>query len=240
MTIYQKYISYSLALKTIFLTLTLGLSTMSFPRSISANPVPQVENGTEDSAPGGTRGDCLYADQKPLTALIPKTNQKQELTLAAHPTIFIYIPETGTEAAEFILVDSNNKTVYETILLLPETPGVMEIVIPTNAPELKIGNNYNWTFTLICESVNPQIFVQGSIQRVNPTPDLTKNLQQTPESDRWLIYSQAGIWHETLLTLAQQLRANPNDTKLTLEWKNLLNSVGLSNVATEPLKQLPK
>lgn len=240
MIIYHKYLSYSVVLKTIFLTFFLGLSTMFWPIKIYANPVPRTENGTEDTTPGGTRGDCLYADQKPLTALIPETNKRQELTLAAHPTIFIYVPENGAKAAEFILVDSDNKILYENIVLLPDTAGVIDVTIPTNAPELKIGKNYNWTFALICESTSPEAFVKGSIQRINPTPDLAKNLQQTPESDRWLIYSQAGIWHETLLTLAQQVRSHPNDTKITSQWKNLLNSVGLSNVATEPLKQLPK
>lgn len=240
MIIYQKYTSSSLALKTILLTLFLGLSTISCPRTINANPVPKTDNGTENTNPGGTRGTCLYADQKPLTALIPETNKRQELTIAAHPTIFIYVPETGATAAEFSLVDSRGKLVYENTVLLPDSHGVIEVKIPNDAPELKVGKNYNWTFALICESPNSQAFVKGSIQRVNPSSDLTKNLQQTPESDRWLIYSQAGIWHETLVTLAQQLRSNPNDTKLTSNWKTLLNSVGLSNVAAEPLKQLPK
>ncbi|WP_210407399.1 DUF928 domain-containing protein, partial [Hydrocoleum sp. CS-953] len=62
-------------------------------------------------------------------------------------------------------------------------------------------------------------------------------IQKTPESDRWLIYSEAGIWYEALVTLAELIRSNPNDVKFTSEWQNLLNSVGLNEVATEPLKE---
>ncbi len=237
----KKNIFDSAVLKTIILIIFIGLSTILFPINTYARPVPRTEKGgREDTIPGGTRGDCLYEDQKPLTALIPKTNKTQELTLAAHPTIFIYVPENTANAADFVLLDSNHKKVYETRLLLPETSGIIDITISPDAPELQIGLNYHWKFALVCQSVNPKTLVKGSIQRINPTPDLTKNLQQSQESEHWLIYSQAGIWYETLVTLAEQVRSYPNDTEITSQWTTLLNSVGLNNVATEPLKQLLK
>ncbi len=237
MNIYQKKLLSSLKLKTLVLTLLfLGLSTISLSRSTFA-VTPQTDRGTRNSYGGGTRGDCFSDGQKPLTSLTPKTNNKQELTLASHPTIFIYVPENTAIAGEFILKDSTQKKVYEDIVSLPDSQGIIDIKIPTDQPELKVGKNYNWTFSLICETPIPEAVVQGSIQRVNPSADLTIKLQKTPDSDRWLIYSEAGIWYEALVTLAEQIRSNPNDVKLTSEWQKLLNSVGLNEVATEPLKQ---
>ena len=238
MNIYQKKLLSSRTIKTLVLTLLfLGLSTISLSKSTFANITPRTDKGTGDSVPGGTRGSCFYEGQKPLTPLTPKTNNKLELTLASHPTIFIYVPENTAIAGEFILKDSTQKKVYENIVSLPNSQGIIDIKIPTDQPELKVGTNYKWTFSLICETPIPEAVVEGSIQRVNPSVDLTTKLQQTPESDRWLIYSEAGIWYEALVTLAEQIRSNPNDLKLTSEWENLLNSVGLNEVATEPLKQ---
>ncbi|OZH54071.1 hypothetical protein AFK68_13290 [Hydrocoleum sp. CS-953] len=238
MNIYQKNLLSSLKLKTLVLTLLfLGLSTISLSRNTLANITPRTDRGTGDTVPGGTRGSCFYEGQKPLTPLTPKTNNRQVLTLASHPTIFIYVPENTAIAGEFILKDSTQKKVYEDIVLLPDSQGIIGIKIPTDQPELKVGKNYNWTFSLICETPIPEAMVEGSIQRVNPSADLTTKLQKTPESDRWLIYSEAGIWYEALVTLAELIRSNPNDVKFTSEWQNLLNSVGLNEVATEPLKE---
>ena len=241
MNIYQKKLLSPLTLKTLILTfLFLGLSTISLSRSTFANVAPNTDKGTRNSEGGATRGDCFYKDQKPLTPLIPKTNNKQELTLASHPTIFIYVPENTAIGGEFILKDSSQQVVYEDYVSplnsqVINSQGIIGIKIPTDQSELKVGTNYNWTFRLICESSIRE--VEGSIQRINPSADLTKKLQQTPESDRWLIYSEAGIWYEALLTLAEQVLSDPNNVKFTSQWQNLLNSVGLNEVSTEPLKQ---
>ncbi|MGK7920947.1 MAG: DUF928 domain-containing protein [Trichodesmium sp.] len=235
----QKHLLFSLTIKTIILAFFGGLSTIYLSRSTFANPTPRTDQGTRDSFPGGTRGNCFYQNQKPLTPLIPKTNNKLELTLASHPTIFIYLPENKATAAEFILEDSNQEKVFSKTVLLPDSQGIVHIEISSDQPELKVGKNYNWKFILICEQAVDAGMVKGSIKRVNPSPDFTTKLQETPEKDRWLIYSEAGIWYETLMNLAEQIRSHPNDRKLSSEWENLLNSVGLNNVATEPLEEFP-
>ena len=89
---------------------------------------------------------------------------------------------------------------------------------------------------MICVTPIPKAVVEGSIKRVNPSEDLRVKLLQTPERDRWEIYKKEGIWYETLVTLAEQIRSDPNNVKLNSEWKELLNSVGLGEVATELLK----
>lgn len=240
MSTYQVKLLSFLKLKTLVLTLLfLGLSTISLSRSTFANVTPNTGEGTADSVPGGTRGErCFNEGQKPVTPLIPKTNKKLGLTLASHPTILIYVETNAAIAGEFILKDSSDQKVYEDIVSLPDTQGIIGIKIPSQEPELKVDEAYSWTFTLICEaSVSEmEVVVEGSIQRVNPSEDLRMKLLQAPESDRWLVYSEAGIWYETLATLAEEIRSNPNSVKLNSEWKKLLNSVGLSEVSKEQLR----
>ena len=264
---YLQHLRFSIILKTMVLTLFLGLFTTSFPSSTSANSThsasstnsktntnrsilrntlanitPRVEGGSTGTYGGGSRGpntnNCIDEDQKPLTPLIPKINQTQELTLitlASHPTIYMYVPENTAIAGEFILKDSSQQIVYEKLLQVSNSQGIIRIKIPTNQPELKVGENYSWTFSLSCEGSGYGTFVQSSIKRVNPDPNLTTELPQTSESDRWLVYSDAGIWHEKLDALAEKISSNPNDKELKSEWQNLLNSVGLNDLATEPL-----
>lgn len=261
---YLQSFRFSIILKTMILTLVLGLFTGSFPSSTSANSTnsasstngkagttlgplentlanttPRVQGGSTGTYGGGSRGpNCIDKDQKPLTPLIPKVNERQELTLvtlASHPTIYMYVPENTAIAGEFILKDSSQKILYEKLLPVSNSQGIIRIKIPTNQPELKVGENYQWTFSLNCEGSGTGTVVQSSIKRVNPNPNLTTELKQTSESDRWLVYSNAGIWHEKLDDLAEKISSNPNDQKLKSEWQNLLNSVGLNDVAKEPL-----
>jgi len=243
MNIHQKKLLSSLTLKTLVLTLFLGLSTIYLSRNTFAeNITPEIVPGTTNNTGGGTRGTgCLSENQKPLTPLIPKKNNKQKLTLTSHPTIYIYVPETKAETGNFILKDSSQKNVvYEDIISISNSPGIIGIKIPTDQPGLKVSTNYNWTFNLICTTPIPKnvvVLVEGSIQRVNPSPDLTIKLKQTPENEHWLLYSNAGIWYEALVNLAEQIHSNQSDTILTSKWQKLLNLAGLNEVATEPLRQ---
>lgn len=43
--------------------------------------------------------------------------------------------------------------------------------------------------------------------------------------------------YDSLATLAQLRQSSPNNASLTEDWTNLLGSIGLDNIATEPLVQ---
>ncbi|HEY9872893.1 MAG TPA: DUF928 domain-containing protein [Candidatus Obscuribacterales bacterium] len=188
----------------------------------------------------GSRDGCILGN-KSLTALIPVTPERLALTISSRPTFFFYIPRTNAKNADFSLQDDKGKVVYKTTLKLPQTSGAIALPIPNVAtsPELQVDKSYQWTFSLVC---NPQSraddkYVQGFIQRVN-RPDLVTKVEKTPLKQRPSVYAEAGIWHEMLTSLAALRRANPNDAALTAEWKSFLESVGLKNVAQEPLVQL--
>jgi hypothetical protein len=64
---------------------------------------------------------------------------------------------------------------------------------------------------------------------------LAKTLANTTVSDRPAVYAQAGIWHETLTSLADLYRKAPNNSQVVTNWRDLLTSVGLDKIAREPL-----
>lgn len=189
-------------------------------------------------AQGGTRGSFVQQG-KPLTALIPKT--QFSLTVAKYPTFFIYVPQSSKQTAVFTLLDEDRKIVYETRVTLPSQAGVVSFSLPDTGTltPLKVGKPYQWYFSIVYDLDNrsQDHLVQGWIQRVEPSPDLTRKLEQAASKNRPALYAAAGIWHETLATLAELRRSTPNDATLAQQWEELLKSkaVGLNDIAKEPL-----
>lgn len=203
---------------------------------------PLNPNDNPQTSPGGVRDDCVMG-QKPLTAVIPVTEGKTALTISAYPTFFVYVPETGAQEAEFILVDTiNNSVVYQTRVRLPKTPGVMSLNLPRRADVkgLQAQKNYRWTLALVCKSQdgkeNKDNFVYGNIQRVS-RPDVERRVREASVREVPSIYAKEGFWHDLLASLAKLQRDNPNDAELTQSWAKLLSDVGLADVAKEPLIQ---
>ena len=164
-----------------------------------------------------------------MTALMPSNNLVT--TVAAHPALFISIPETGkfTEA-ELAVYDEEDNRVYKKNLILPNTPGILRLRLPETV-SLEIGKNYRWYFSLMCDpdERSREPFVQGWFQRTELNPELENMLEQ--ESDlleQALLYSQAKIWHETITLLADLRESNP------AEWEELLKSVELEDISGQP------
>jgi hypothetical protein len=180
---------------------------------------------------GEARTPCPKAFHLPtkMTALMPPNNLVT--TVAAHPTLFIYIPETGQFVeAELAVYDGEDNTVYRKNLLLPNTPGILRLSLPETV-SLEIGKNYRWYFSLMCDSDerSREPFVQGWFQRTELNPELETMLkQETDLLEQALLYSQAKIWHETLTLMADLRESNP------AEWEELLKSVELEDISRQP------
>ncbi|VXD23314.1 DUF928 domain-containing protein [Planktothrix paucivesiculata] len=195
-----------------------------------------IDGATEDTKPAGTRDQCFTSENiKPLTALIPQSEKQLELTVSPHPSLLIYFPPSQAETADFVIYNyKTNQLVYKITLNFPKTGGILMITLPKNSPELQTETPYRWTFQLNCPGSNSP-FIQGLIQRNIPTPELTQELAKTPTDQHWLIYAKAGIWHDAIANLAEQLRQNPNDPQLKENWQKLLNEVELNVIVNEPL-----
>ncbi len=206
---------------------------------ISQAPTPTILRRSGRRKPASPRGPCSPS-QKPLTALLPKTNLG--LTVAVSPTFFFYIPQTPIKTAEFVLLDEENGTkVYETTFALSGTPGIVSLSLPTSGtfPGLALGKEYHWYVSMICDPQDRSgdIYVDGWIQRVEPNRSLITQLEKASPRDRVTLYRKNDLWYDTLTMLAQRRRLSPNDRALVAEWTTLLKSVELDEIAQEPLVQ---
>lgn len=160
--------------------------------------------------------------------LLPLTNIG--LTLAASPKIFVYLSQTTASKAEFFLIDPTNEDIlYEATFSLPSQSGIISFNIPedANSPKLTVGKKYRWYFVIVRDrdDRSADIIAEGSIQRVELNSTVASQLKKAPPEDHPAIYAAAGIWFETLASLAELRRSYPNDPGLAAAWKNLLESV---------------
>jgi hypothetical protein len=170
-----------------------------------------------------------------VTPLIPTTNIG--LTVAEHPTIFVYVPGTKAQQALFTLQDDGSKTYYQTTLNLPQKPGVMEVKLPSSVPALKTGKNYKWSLVMICteELETDSPWVGGWIHRVEADRSLINQSNRPISLDLISKLAETGIWYDSLSMLAELRRSQPNNLSLKNAWEELLKSADLNVVANEPL-----
>jgi Domain of Unknown Function (DUF928) len=180
-----------------------------------------------------TRGFCPNDKDKPaLTAIIPGKNMG--LTITDRPTFWFYLPyqPSSTTPVKFTLKNAQDKVIYQQNLQLTNTPGVIGVTLPANAPALEVDKTYEWKL-VACDADS----VIGRIKRVKASAEVMSQLQANTGRDRILIYAENGFWYDTLTELIALHRQNSQDKDFQADWENLLKSdgVNLANIASEPI-----
>lgn len=220
------------------------MTSLSQPTQVSVTFEPQGEGKPDNSAGGASRSPdgkiCpqdTTASQTSITALIPVKNEA--LTVAKHPTFLVYMPPTSARKVFFSLQDENKNNLYQKILPITGDSGIISIKLPTDAPELERGKNYKWYFQVMCgNSLRPDSpGIEAQIRRVEPHSAWSSNLDNVVSLEQAVLYGKNGIWYDTVATLADLRKNQPENTAYTTNWQQVLKSVGLEAIATEPLLQ---
>ncbi|BAZ10157.1 hypothetical protein NIES4071_19710 [Calothrix sp. NIES-4071] len=205
-------------------------------------PPPNIGAPSQRKA-GGSRG-CMNVNtqntqsrEKVLTALAPEysTQLVLGLTTQIRPTFWFYVPyKSGSTYAKLVLEDENNQTIYKTPLT--GTPGVVGVELPSTSEPLKIGKQYRWYFNIYCQQDNEFLTsVEGDVQLQPLNSIVQSELDKATPQQQVALYADNGVWYEALTTLAKERRIKPQDASLTSDWASLLGSVGLQNIAAEPI-----
>ncbi|MEW5860628.1 MAG: DUF928 domain-containing protein [Cyanobacteriota bacterium] len=231
------------------------------PSVLSPAIVDQLRNRGGSASYGPTRGkDCVQA-VTPRAAIYKTSGHRPDrrnddlrlknfgLTASESPTFFFFVGVSGRhpndenlsrpQAVKFALTDiDTDEEIYETTVV-PDAPGIISITVPKNEPKhlLKVNKLYFWSFVAIFDPRHENSFLEigGVIQRIELTSSLIKELESAAPLERAILYAKAGIWHDTLATLAQMRLSNSNDSIAKTEWEELLRSVGLNKIAKQPL-----
>jgi Domain of Unknown Function (DUF928) len=237
----MKTIKLFLLISTVLLNCT---AVKAQPPIIFAAPPPPPDIGEPGRrGEAGSRRPCgdnsqeVKTAQKPLTAIVPiSTSTKPPvvwgLTTSERPTFWFYVPYSAPATyAEFVLEDATeNQTKYK--IPLKNTPGVVNFKLPDTSTPLVVDKQYRWYFNIYCKENNGILgYVEGNVQRKSLSPTIKTQLEKATPRQKVAIYASNGIWHEAITTLAQQR------STLKADWTSLLQSIGLENLASEPITQ---
>ncbi len=210
---------------------------------------PPTDERADDSRGGASRNATACRNDRvseiPLTALIPGNNHG--LTVASHPSFFVYVPQTSARQIYFSLKDENNVGIYQARLPISGNAGVVKISLPQDQTPLEIGKTYDWSVALMCQPAQSDMpWVTGQLERVQLEENIASDLPSNLSIEQAVFYGQAGIWYDTLNILFQLNQsadlgnASAIDSSfMNQNWVNLLNSVGLNAIAHESLLAQP-
>jgi hypothetical protein len=171
---------------------------------------------TQARKPGGYRGDsCNQQSQDPITLLVPRDHVP--LTTAQRPTFFWNV-NTVSQPIRFTIYEPGQpRPIYVQNITL-RTPGIIALSLPATVKSLKIGVQYRWTVSVICDRSRPSenIYAKAWIERVEGSNNSDK-------SSCLSNYAQSGIWYDALSC----------QRKSTEEFWSLLNQVNLLAIAQQ-------
>lgn len=168
-----------------------------------------------------------------------------ELTASAYPTFFIHVgkPKVNSQKmlrVEFTLWDKNyQQKIYSTTFVPSNTSsGIVAINLPPGVSQpLEVGKRYSWRLVVLDDPTDysTALSVVGEIERIEPSPSVSKQLREASSLEKAVLYAKAGIWYDTVAILAGLRCSEPNNLAVIVEWEELLRSVGLDDIAREPL-----
>lgn len=207
-------------------------------RSMTKGDPPDFsEDGKSgNTASGGSRGSCSGRDI-PLTVLMPDANFGR--ATVEQPTLWFYVPYASEEIAFglFSLQTDSDVDVGDPILVaLPEmTSGFVSLTLPDSLALTELDTDYQWYFELYCDGDRSSVYVNGWIQRVEPTSELAAQLadEEIPSD---IAYTNETIWFDAIAALSALRAEDPNNPELLERWNTLLTATGVSlgHLPTEP------
>jgi hypothetical protein len=188
---------------------------------------------------GGTRGDNCAVNNQEFVALIPDTGVN--LTASTNPKLYFHVPQTvRSQTIEFVLRDSSDRMVYETIIETEGKSGIMSVNIPLPADNqtksLDSKQEYRWYLSNICnpEKRSQDIVLEGSIEQIKLSATTQEKLSQLSLAEQASFYQEQGVWHDALAIAALEMQTKPGIVSTT-KWSEFLTDIGLAELVNEPL-----
>lgn len=214
-----------------------GASRNGFFQPNSRNRAPLRAAGGASRLGSYQLDPSIVASSGPaaMMALLPQSYYGT--TLSERPTILVYLPASTAQEAVFSLKDEAGKSLYEMTMPISNEAGVRAITLPEMAPALEVGKNYQWFIALKVDGrLNPSTpYVDGWIQRIEPTAELAAALKQGDAFARAATLGRNGVWYDCVATLAALRAGQPNSDTFAKEWNELLSSVNLKEIGEAPI-----
>ena len=179
------------------LSLSLTVTTTAVAKY---NPPPDQRPPGGYTTSSGSRGVCGVSGGTPLTVLAPQRHVGQ--TTSTHPTFAWFVPDSKPLPMEFILYKyspgSAPKLVHK--IELRSSPGIMNLTLPEDKPDLTVGQRYLWQVAILCNSNHPSsdLVARAEIEVVQVPPALKRALATKNRLEMADLYAEAGLWYDAL------------------------------------------
>jgi hypothetical protein len=226
----QKLISTAIILG-ITLFLSLDSPFMGKPAAAKENQQQANRGMPVRRVGGGARGGIAQAswqDFLPLVAVMP---DRIIPTSVASPTLVFYIPTTKDNVTmEFVLRNQDDELVCERTFTSEQREGLFSFSLADvpNCPELQIGQNYRWYFSIINDPLDRSHdkVAEGWWTRISLAPTVEAQLYTSSPLAQVAFYQENGLWHEAVATLMQLRNDDPDNLELAQQWQELVRSFG--------------
>lgn len=197
--------------------------------------VPPSRGTLQRTEAGGSRG-CIKSIPLSITLLVPNNHIGQ--TVSERPTFSWYVsnPSAVSVPIQFALVEPGVARPLFVTSLKADKTGLMQLELPSDAPELQPKHKYRWTVSLICNTKRPSenVYVTGWVERVTATTNQAKAIMAAgSNNERAVVYAQSGMWYDALTNMYKAFQANPQDSSTSESFVSLLDEAGLTQVARQ-------
>jgi hypothetical protein len=200
---------------------TAPASTVKFRPGAKGAPSVRVTGGSRGSGDATITLDVLAPDETGLTT------QEQ-------PSLFWYQSKPAEAKFELTLLEENKvKPLLQVKASGSGKAGIQRLKLSEHGVKLAIGTEYQWVVALVTDPDNrsSDLVASGAIKRIEPTVDLKAKLARATPASVPEVYAEAGIWHDALASLSDQIDAQPANKALRETRADLLRQVGLKAAA---------
>ena len=200
------------------------------PVALAKYTPPENPSRPKDTGTNTTRGgSCEATSSATLSALVPFSHVGE--TISGHPTFTWFVPDSPPSRLQFRLFTRTGQELYTTEM--QSQPGIMSVALPSNLPQLSIGQSYLWQVALVCDpnDLSNNVVAVAEIQVVQPAASLQSQLAaaQTPQQ-RIDLYAEAGLWYDAIAEARKASETSQNQVAVL----ELLDALASSEA--EPLK----
>ncbi|MEG4852034.1 DUF928 domain-containing protein [Microcoleus sp. B5-D4] len=212
-------------------SLMLSVSFWIAPVVLAKYTPPENPSKPKDTGTNTTRGGSCEANSSArLTALVPFSHVGE--TISGHPTFTWFVPDRTPRPLQLRLFTRTGQLLYRTEM--QSQPGIMSVALPSNLPQLSIGQSYQWQVVLVCDPNVPSrnVVAAAEIQVVGPAASLQTQLAaaQTPQQ-RIDLYAESGLWYDAIAEARKTSETSQNQAAVL----ELLDALASSEA--EPLKE---
>ena len=209
-------------------TIGAGSRLIEYPSKDNNIPIPAPPQIDSPIRSGSETETCFPKDQPPLITLAPHNHLIT--TTSANLSLWFFVNNNNKMSAELIVIDQQGKILGSHNFNLLQNSGVIQINLPSTV-SLQVNQTYSWEVALICDPVDrsKDKYVEGQIKRIQLSQQQQDKLQEIIDPlEKARFYAKSELWDETLNSVAQLRPTLPE------AWEDLLASVGLEKINSEP------